>query len=185
MKRSMPISLFVVLAAGANAETIYNTYGNGGAYDDSTGWSVNPSQTIATPFVIRHDAFLSSITLSLQEGSPYTIRLTKGGSIIPGETLATWSFETGGTHTLTPSSAQELATGSYYVVAESTGSGAWCWNSVDTIDVFSGYHPAQGWYSDFGITGVMRVDVTPVPEPMTCFALGVGLLLTLRRKRQK
>lgn len=177
--------LFISLAATTSfADVIYNTYAEDGSFM-SQGWLIDATQSIATPFEVTQAVKLDAITLSFNRNADITISLAKGGSIAPGERLMTWNTYTYGTTKLTPSSTLVLGPGSYYVVAESPNdSTGWCQNSIHAIGDFSSYHPGSNWYGDNDVTGVMKIEATPVPEPASMLALGMGSLALLRRRRK-
>ncbi len=173
-------------AVFANATIIYDTFNTGDTYLNS-GWLVDPSQSVATPFSVSTSANLGSITLALLGSSqPFTVSLAFGGSVAPGSVLESWTVPgSGGVVTVTPTSTLNLGVGDYYVIAETTGSGGWFLNSIGFNGPFS-YTNSNVWLqSNDQPTGVMRIETEAVPEPASFAALGAGAISLLRRRRAK
>ena len=167
---------------------------------------VDSSLWAAQSFVTAAEAVnLQSIQLWLGQrvGEPLiTAELRAGSASGPAATLATFSLVplgVGATEIrLLPSTPQiELTAGTtYWIVLGVPGAGSFGWtyaegNNQTGPGVLSSFnYSTNGGASwvDFGADNpyLVRVNVTPVPEPATAFTLlaGLALLIALRRRQR-
>ncbi len=202
------LAILLLFAATAFADTIYNNFGPGNSYQNSTGtaWAVGGSGESgnAVSFVVPMTASGEYQLTEVQFAANWsfgTNLLTVGlfgpsNDINTASLLETWTvsanaqstpqlFDVAGNATL-------LSGQTYYIEMEGNDPNTewgWQWNDQMQNGYYSEFAGGQ-WFLESGVTPVLEISANPVqtttPEPGTFMLLASGILGTaevVRRKR--
>lgn len=197
-----------LICTAAHAQVAYNSFLPGYEWDHSVGFGINglgapPEfvQSFAVGFESEATGVVDVVSVAvgfLGLGSGREVRLElyadDGTQQAMGAMLGTWQFTNTGTNNFGLLFQIENAG------AASVTQGEWYWMHMIAVDL-DGFHTwmygdtsilAPGLISHDGgvsfqyssVNNAPALEVTVVPEPTTLTAIGSGLLLLLRRRKQ-
>jgi hypothetical protein len=213
LKVGLVLSASLVAAVSSAAVTVYDNFGSGNSFSNSSGWDTTGpglftgAISFGFDFQPSQSGFLQQVDLAIGHFSdfggangPITVELREFKSLpafpatgTPGNLLESWTIQgpvPEWNTTFTPQSVTSvlhpaLNTGSTYTLIAKTDGTTWDrWLFNTTGDVGTGVR--SGNNSTYGsVSGATKgaFRITSVPEPATALTL-LGILPMLRRRRK-
>lgn len=197
------VVLISAAAVSAPAQAFYDNFGAGNSYNVGSGWTI--SATGSGPgYFSQGFQFTSALTgqlgsiavgmLHVAGANNYEMDLWNDSANSPGSLIGSWFGTAGivGTNpppfTISISSGPTLNSGTVYWLTSTTVAvdtqGFWGFNSVGATGFRSLRQSPTGAWTTFSGSSQGAFRLVAVPEPTSTLALGTGLLLALRRRRQ-
>ncbi len=82
----------ISLGGAAQADILFNNFGAGDTFNNSTGYTIDSLQSVANPFSVVGNYVLTSVTVASNISTSFILSVATGGATTPGPDLETWTY---------------------------------------------------------------------------------------------